>query len=1040
MNVSRPFIERPIATTLLMVAVLLVGILGYHLLPVSALPEVDYPTIQVFTQYPGASPDVMSSSITAPLERQFGEMPGLKSMSSTSSNGASVVTLQFDLTLSLDVAEQEVQAAINASATFLPANLPYPPVYSKVNPADAPVLALSLTSDVLPLTKVEDLADTRLAQKISQISGVGLVTISGGQRPAVRIETDTAALNSLGLSLDDVRIALGTANVNQAKGSIDGTYQSYSIGANDQLQSADEYSDLVIAYKNGAPIRLAQIAHSVQGAENYRQAAWTNNAPSILLNIQRQPGANVIDVVDRIQQLLPQLRASLPGTLKVEVLTDRTQTIRASVTDVQLELGAAILLVVIVIFVFLRNVPATIIPAVTVPLTLVGTLAVAYALGFSLNNLTLMSLTIAIGFVVDDAIVMIENITRYIELGETPMNAALIGSEQIGFTIISLSVSLIAVMIPLLFMGDVVGRLFREFALTLAIAIVISMVISLTLTPMMCSRMLRSHEEGAHKADFFDRINGHYVRGLDWVLEHRRLTLVSVALTAVLTLGILYVMPKGFFPEQDTGLIQGISQASPTVSFEQMQVQQQKLVKTILKDPAVASLSSFVGIDQTNPTLSQGNILINLKDKGDRDSSAKIIRRLADANADDAGIRLFLHPVQDLTLDDTISTTSYRLGLQATDPDVLAVWTGKLIAALKQDKIFADVQSEAMQQGNQIQLHFDRSTASRLGITPQAIDDVLYDAFGQRQVSTIYTQLNQYHVVLTSDRPPRNLADLLGGLYVDTNTGGVSPLASMASMTVARVPVTINRQGQFPYADVSFNLAGGYTLGDAVSRLGEIEKTVGLPQTVQATLEGSAATFQSSLSNEAFLVAAAIIVVYLMLGILYESFVHPLTILSTLLSAALGALLALLITGTQFDIIGLIGIVLLIGIVMKNAIMMIDFALELERDEGVPALEAIRRAAELRFRPILMTTMASLFGAVPLAFGTGMGSELRHPLGIAIIGGLLLSQLLTLFSTPVIFLALHGLASKLTPRQEGAGPAEHKNGDNAGLAPPGHAG
>ncbi|MBU6958488.1 efflux RND transporter permease subunit [Pseudomonas sp. CVAP len=1016
MNVSRPFIERPVATTLLMVAVLLLGMLGYHLLSVSALPEVDYPTIQVFTQYTGASPQVVSSSITAPLERQLGEMPGLKSMNSTSSDGASVITLQFDLALSLDIAEQEVQAAINAAGTFLPTNLPYPPVYSKVNPADAPVLTLSLTSDVLPLTRIEDLADTRLAQKISQITGVGLVTISGGQRPAVRVQANTSALNNLGLSLEELRTALGNANVNQAKGNIDGKFQAYSIGGNDQLQSADDYNELVIAYKNAAPIRLAQIASSIQGPENPRQAAWTDSTPSILLNIKRQPGANVIDVVDRVQRLLPTLRASLPGTLKVAVLTDRTQTIRASVTDVQYELSVAVVLVVLVIFLFLRKIPATVIPAVTVPLTLIGTLAVAYALGFSLNNLTLMALTIAIGFVVDDAIVMIENITRYIEAGEPPLQAALKGSAQIGFTIISLSVALIAVMIPLLFMGDVVGRLFREFAMTVAVTIIISALISLTLTPMMCARMLKPRQQ-ERRVDFFDRVNGHYLRGLDWVLAHQLLTLISVICTALLTLLLIVLMPKGFFPEQDTGLIQGISQASPTISFQQMQVEQQRLALRILRDPAVESLSSFVGIDQTNPTINQGNLLINLKPHGMRDSSAMVIRRLADANSDDAGIRLYLHAVQDLTLDATVSTTSYRLGLQATEPEVLALWTGKLLTALKHDPMFTDVQSQALQFGNQIQLTFDRATASRLGITPQAIDDVLYDAFGQRQVSTLYTQLNQYHVVLATDHPPHNLADLLTGLYVNIPGGGVAPLSSMASMQVVRTPITINRLGQFPYADVSFNLAPGQSLGAAVNRLKDVESQLGLPLTVQASLEGAAATFEASLSNQVFLVIAAIVVVYLMLGVLYESFVHPVTILSTLLSAALGALLALLITGTQFDIIGLIGIVLLIGIVMKNGIMMVDFALELQRKGGLSPQAAIRQAAELRFRPILMTSMASLFGAVPLALGTGIGSELRHPLGIAIIGGLLLSQLLTLFSTPVIFLAMHKLERRFSGRR-----------------------
>jgi len=1018
-NISRIFILRPIATALLMVAVLLGGLLAYHLLPVSALPEVDYPTIQVYTQYPGASPEVMSSSIASPLERQFGQMPGLKTMNSTSSNGASVVTLQFDLSLSLDVAEQEVQAAINASASYLPTDLPYPPVYSKVNPADAPVLTLALTSKVLPLTRIQDLADTRLAQKISQISGVGLVTLSGGQRPAVRIEANSGALNALGLSLDDVRVALSNANVNQAKGSLDGTYQSYTIGANDQLQSADAYRDLVIAYKNGAPVRISQIARAINGAENTQQAAWADREPAIVLNIQRQPGANVIDVVDRVQKLLPQLRAGLPGTVKVDVLTDRTQTIRASVRDVQYELAVAVLLVVLVIFAVLRDVPATVIPAVTVPLSLIGTLAVIYAFGFSLNNLTLMALTIATGFVVDDAIVMIENISRHLDSGHPPKEAALSGARQIGFTIISLSVALIAVLIPLLFMGDVVGRLFREFALTLAVAIVISAFISLSLTPMMCSRMLKRRDE-RRRVDFFDRVNRLYIQGLDWILLRRGPTLLSVAATAALTFIVLLWMPKGFFPEQDTGLVQGIAQAAPSISFDNMAKKQRQLVERILRDPAVAGLSSFIGIDQTNPTLNQGNLLINLKDKSERDSAAAVIARLAALNDESPGMRLFLHSVQDLTLDASAATTSYRLGLQATDPDLLARWSGRLIDALRRDPIFTDVQSVARQLGNQIQLNFDRGTASRLGITAQAIDDVLYDAFGQRQVSTIFTQLNQYHVVLVADRHRDNLAGLLSGLYVDIPSGGVAPLAAMASMSLARVPVTISRQGQFPYADVSFNLAPGHTLGDAVARLRDIETQIQMPQAVRVALEGAAATFDASLANEAWLVTAAVIVVYLMLGILYESFIHPVTILSTLPSAALGALLALVVSGTQFDIIGLIGIVLLIGIAMKNAIMMIDFALELERNEKLAALEAIRRAAELRFRPILMTTLASLFGALPLAFGTGMGSELRHPLGIAIVGGLLVSQLLTLFSTPVMYLALHRVESRFMRRDAAA--------------------
>jgi multidrug efflux pump len=1006
MNVSRPFIERPIATTLLMIALLLAGLLGYRLLPVSALPDVDYPTIQVYTQYPGASPEVISTSITAPLEVQLGEMAGLKAMNSTSSNGVSVITLEFDLALSLDVAEQEVQAAINASASYLPTNLPYPPVYNKVNPADAPVLTLALTSDVLPLTEVEDLADTRLAQKISQITGVGLVSIGGGQRPAVRVEVNSQALNALGISLDNVRTSLGNANVNQAKGNLIGPWQAFSIGANDQLQSAADYQKMIIAYKNGAPVRLAQIASVIDASENRYQAAWTNTMPAIVMNIQRQPGANVIEVVDRIKNLLPQLRAILPGTVKVAILTDRTQTIRASVTDVEYELAIAIALVIMVIFIFLRKLAATVIPAVTVPLSLIGTLAIAWSLGFSLNNLTLMTLTVATGFLVDDAIVMIENITRYIESGDLPLEAALKGSKQIGFTIISLSVALIAVMIPLLFMGDVVGRLFREFALTLAIAIVVSAVVSLTLTPMMCSQMFKTHEE-TRRADFFDSINKQYVHSLGWVLRHQGWVLFSVALTTLLTFTVLLFMPKGFFPEQDTGLLAGVSQAAPDISFPYMAQKQQQLVNEILKDPTVASLSSFVGINQTNPTLNQGTVLINLKDKDARDSSSQVMRRLADATANQAGMRLYLHPVQDLTLDDSLSPTSYRVGLQATDPQILSQWTTRLLAAMKQDPAFADVQSQALQQGNQIQLTFDRATASRLGVTPQAIDDVLYDAFGQRQISTIYTHLNQYHVVMIADRESTDLSGLLAGLYVSTSSGGITPLATLATLAVLPVPVTINRQGQFPYADVSFNLAPGYTLGTALAHLDHIKQQLAIPLSVQIALEGAAATFQASLASQAFLVLAAIIVVYLMLGILYESFIHPITILSTLPSAALGALLALVITGTQFDIIGLIGIVLLIGIVMKNAIMMIDFALELERNQHLSATAAISRAAELRFRPILMTTIASMFGALPLAFGTGMGSELRHPLGIAIIGGLVVSQLLTLFSTPVMYLAMH---------------------------------
>ncbi|GJH36127.1 efflux RND transporter permease subunit [Paraburkholderia hospita] len=1037
MDISRPFIRRPVATGLMTLALLLIGLIAYRLMPVSALPEIDYPTIQVYTQYPGASPDVISTSVTAPLEKQFGQMAGLKRMNSTSSLGVSLVTLQFQTSTNLDEAEQEVQAAINSANSTLPTNLPYPPVYSKVNPADTAVLTLAVTSDALPLTRVEDLTDTRIAQKLSQVSGVGLVTLSGGARPAVRVQTDTRALNAMGLSLEDVRTAVGDANVNSAKGTIDGPLQAFTIDANDQLTSATDYQDLVLSYRNGAPVRLADVAKISETAENPRQAAWSGATPAIIINVQRQPGANVIEVVDRIEALLPQLRASLPATVKISVLSDRTQTIRASVHDVKMELAAAIALVVMVVFVFLRRLEFTLIPAVTVPFALVGTVAGIYALGFSVNNLTLMALTVATGFVVDDAIVMLENVMRHIENGETPLNAALKGARQIGFTILSISVALVAVLIPLFFMPDVIGRLFREFALTLAIAIVISAWVSLTLTPMMAARMLRADhaasDSDADAKDWLARLNRGYLRALDWAFVHRVTVLVIVAITTLLTCVLFVLLPKGLFPEQDTGLIEGISLGSPRASFERMASSTRTLAGHVASDSALANVSSFVGIDQNNPTINQGRMLISLKDG---DSSRSVIQRLTQDAAQRADLKLYLHPVQDLTLDDQINANSYRVGVQATDRTELNDWTQRLLAALRADPMFTDVQSQAQQQGNVLKFDFDRATASRLGLTAQDIDNALYDAFGDRQISTIYTHVNQYHVTLGADvrLVGESPLALLDGLYVGTTSASssssssstttststsasLSPLSSIASATVGAAPLTIQRQAQFPYADVSFNLADGVTLGTAIDRIEAIEAKLNPPASVQMNLEGAAQLYSTSLGNEALLLVGALIAVYILLGILYESLIHPLTILSTLPSAACGALAALLFCGGELDIIGLIGIVLLVGIVMKNAIMMVDFALEQERTLGLTAHDAMRRACELRFRPILMTTCASLFGALPLALGTGMGHELRQPLGIAIIGGLVVSQLLTLFSTPVIFLALHRLATRaaITP-------------------------
>ncbi|AXF04833.1 efflux RND transporter permease subunit [Paraburkholderia hospita] len=1035
MDISRPFIRRPVATGLMTLALLLIGLIAYQLMPVSALPEIDYPTIQVYTQYPGASPDVISTSVTAPLEKQFGQMAGLKRMNSTSSLGVSLVTLQFQTSTNLDEAEQEVQAAINSANSTLPTNLPYPPVYSKVNPADTAVLTLAVTSDALPLTRVEDLTDTRIAQKLSQVSGVGLVTLSGGARPAVRVQTDTRALNAMGLSLEDVRTAVGDANVNSAKGTIDGPLQAFTIDANDQLTSAADYTDLVLSYRNGAPVRLADVAKISETAENPRQAAWSGATPAIIINVQRQPGANVIEVVDGIEALLPQLRASLPATVKISVLSDRTQTIRASVHDVKMELAAAIALVVMVVFVFLRRLEFTLIPAVTVPFALVGTVAGIYALGFSVNNLTLMALTVATGFVVDDAIVMLENVMRHIENGETPLDAALKGARQIGFTILSISVALVAVLIPLFFMPDVIGRLFREFALTLAIAIVISAWVSLTLTPMMAARMLRADhaasDSDAAAKDWLARLNRGYLRALDWAFAQRLVVLLVVAAATLLTVVLFVVLPKGLFPVQDTGLIEGISLGSPRASFERMAASTRTLAGRVANDSAVANVSSFVGIDQNNPTINQGRMLISLKDG---DSSRSVIQRLTQDAAQRADLKLYLHPVQDLTLDDQINANSYRVGVQATDRAELNEWTQRLLAALRADPLFTDVQSQAQQQGNVLKFDFDRATASRLGLTAQDIDNALYDAFGDRQISTIYTHVNQYHVTLGADvrLVGESPLALLDGLYVGTTSASstssstssstttstsLSPLSSIATATVGAAPLTIQRQAQFPYADVSFNLADGVTLGTAIDHIETIKAKLNPPASVQMNLEGAAQLYSTSLGNEALLLVGALIAVYILLGILYESLIHPLTILSTLPSAACGALAALLFCGGELDIIGLIGIVLLVGIVMKNAIMMVDFALEQERTLGLTAHDAMRRACELRFRPILMTTCASLFGALPLALGTGMGHELRQPLGIAIIGGLVVSQLLTLFSTPVIFLALHRLATRaaITP-------------------------
>ena len=1031
MNLSRPFILRPVATTLLMVAILLVGFVAYRQLPVSALPQVDYPTIQVQTFYPGASPDVTASSITAPLERQFGQIPGLNQMTSTSSYGSSIITLQFVLDLNIDIAEQEVQAAINGATNFLPTGLPNPPIYSKINPADAPIITLALTSATLPLSKVEDLADTTLAQKISQLTGVGLVSISGGQRPAVRIQANPTALASYGLSLEDLRTALGNANVDQAKGTFDGKHQAYTIGANDQLISSQSYAPIIIAYRNGAPVRLTDVATVFDGAENVKQAAWANTKPAVILNIQRQPGANIIAVVDRVKRILPQLQTALPAAVNVEILTDRTVTIRASVEDVQFSLMLTIALVVMVIFLFLRSVRATIIPALAVPLSIVGTFAVMYALGFSLNNLTLMALTISTGFVVDDAIVMVENISRFLEEGDSPLQAALKGAEQIGFTILSLTVSLIAVLIPLLFMGDIVGRLFREFAITLAVTILVSAFVSLTLTPMLSAKLLRhtrKEDEGwfYRKSEaVFDAVIAFYGRTLRTVLRFRTTTLIVTVATFVATILLYIYVPKGFFPVQDTGVILGISEGPQNISFTAMAERQQRLADAILRDPAVESLSSFIGIDGTNFTLNSGRIQINLKPLSERKISASdVIRRLQPNLEKIDGISLFLQSVQDLTVEDRVSRTQFQYSLEDASAKELAYWTPRFIAKLQQQPELRDVASDQLNQGLLAALTIDRDSASRLGIFPADIDNTLYDAFGQRQVSTIFTQLNQYHVVMEVDPQFQQNPDSLKNIYVHSSNGTQVPLSAFTRFEPGATPLAVNHQGQFPVVTLSFNLAPNTSLGQAVEAIDRVKQELNMPVSIQATFQGTAAAFLNSLSNEPILILAALVTVYIVLGVLYESFIHPITILSTLPSAGVGAILALLLFHMEFSIIALIGIILLIGIVKKNAIMMIDFALEAERKEGKAPLDAIYEACLLRFRPIMMTTMAALLGGLPLALGSGVGAELRRPLGITIVGGLILSQLLTLYTTPVVYLAFDWLSHRFTFNFGNSIPAE----------------
>ncbi len=1095
MSPSRPFILRPVATSLFMAAILLIGIVAYTQLPVSALPEVDYPTIQVLTFYPGASPDVVATTVTAPLERQFGELQGLSQMTSTSSGGTSVIVLQFNLTLNIDVAEEEVQSGINAAQSFLPSNLPAPPVYSKTNPADAPVLTMAITSDSMPLSQVEDLIDTRLAPKLSQLSGVGLVSISGGQKPAVRIQVNPAQLASYGLSLESVRTALTQTSVNSAKGNFDGPRQDYQIDANDQLTVSKDYQNVVVAYSDGAPVLLKSVANVVDGVENKTQAAWMDKTPAVILNVQRQPGANTISVVKSIKLLMPQLETNLPKGIQITTLTDLTTDISASVSDVKFELVLTIALVVMVIFLFLRNLYATIIPSIAVPVSLVGTFGAMYALGYSLDNLSLMALTISTGFVVDDAIVMIENISRYLEEGTPPMQAALRGAEQIGFTIVSLTVSLIAVLIPLLFMGDVVGRLFREFAVTLAVTIIISAVVSLTLTPMMCSRILK-HDPEAQQGRFyraservFENMIAFYGRTLSVILRYQTLTLFVALGTLVLTIVLYILIPKGFFPVQDTGVIQGISQASPTVSFSSMADKQQALADVILKDPAVESLSSFIGADGTNTTLNSGRFSINLKPLDQRDlSAADVIRRLQTKLADVQGVQLFMQPVQNITVDDRVSRTQYQYTLEDPDIDELNLWTSRFVDKLKQMPQLEDVATDQQLGGKAVMMTIDRVTASRMGIAPSTIDNTLYDAYGQRQINTLYTQLNQYHVILEAMPEFQSDPSKLQSLYVQSNgssgasgagastsfaasgsasagsnattqaskytpasgvltpganalattqagsssasgttpsTSGTSsalssrvPLAAFTHIEDINEPLAITHQGQFPSVTVSFNLGPHAALGDAITAVDKVQKDLNMPLSVQASFQGTAASFKNSLSNEALLILAALVTVYIVLGVLYESFIHPITILSTLPSAGVGALLSLILFGQDLSVVAIIGIILLIGIVKKNGIMMVDFALEAEREHGKSSTEAIYEASLLRFRPIMMTTMAALLGGLPLAFGTGFGSELRRPLGIAMVGGLLLSQVLTLYTTPVIYIFFDNFAKRFSKKPQ----------------------
>ncbi len=1025
MNPSRLFILRPVATTLFMIAILAVGLITYVMLPLSALPDVEYPTIQVQTFYPGASPEVMTSAITAPLEKQLGQMPGLDQMASTSSAGASVITLQFDLSLALDVAEQEVQAAISAAQVLLPQDLPAPPIYSKVNPADAPVLTLGVTSRVMPLTEVEDLADTRLAQKISQVKGVGVVSISGGERPAVRVIVNPSALAAYGLNLDDLRTTISIANQNGPKGTLDGPARTYTVNTNDQLDTASQYGEIIIAYRNGAPVRLKDVATLVQSAENTELGGWMNTTPALILNIQRQPGANVVDVVDRIGTLLPSLKASLPAGVDVTSLTDRTTTIRASVKDVQFEMMLSVALVVLVIFIFLRNVPATIIPSLSVPLSLVGTFAAMYFAGFSLNNLSLMALTIATGFVVDDAIVMIENIARHIELGERPLQAALNGAGQIGFTIISLTVSLIAVLIPLLFMQEVVGRLFREFAVTLAVTILLSAVVSLTLVPMMCAKLLKARPragEGPYDSGYwFAAVVRAYGRGLTWVLDHQPLTLGIFIATLGITVLLYVLIPKGFFPDQDTGLIQGISEATQAISYNAMADRQNALAAAVLTDPDVESLSSFIGVDGSNVTLNSGRFLINLKPRDRRQATVtEVIRRLRTETAKVAGITLYMQPAQDLTLDNTVSRAQYQFMLESADSGPLETWTPRLVEALRRLPQLSDVTSNQADDGLAAYVTVDRDSAARLGISVGTVDNALYDAFGQRIVSTIFTQSNQYRVIMQVNRAAFPSVQSLTSLYVPSAAGGQVPLSAIAKIDVEQRPLVINHLAQFPSTTISFNLAPAASLGAAVDAIERTEASLNLPESIRTTFQGAALAFRNNLTNELLLLLAAVGVMYIVLGVLYESFVHPVTILSTLPSAGIGALLALMLFGEDLTIIALIGIILLIGIVKKNAILMIDFAIDAERTQGLAPREAIYQACLLRFRPILMTTVAAIFGALPLMFGTGTGSELRHPLGVSIVGGLLVSQVLTLFTTPVIYLYFDRLAQRVTLDEDSA--------------------